>query len=135
MWLQVFTAPSARPFCRKIEDSGCKPGKPGYTMACPPYGLQLELSWVGLRSLKPLLLRSSLKTVVIRNKSYSGLEQPYNIVLQCGRSKSLSYFYNYYLFAIIRYLGFNPILQFMNNVVSYSDMIYSNTILLYLWVN
>ena len=47
---------------RKTGQASSTPGKPGYTMAGPPYGFQLELSWVGLRSLKPLLLCSDLKT-------------------------------------------------------------------------
>ena len=41
---------------RILGQAGSNPGKPGYTMASPPYGFQLELSPVGLRSLKPLLL-------------------------------------------------------------------------------
>ena len=50
----------------KTGQASCNPGKPGYTMAGPPYGFQLELSWVGLRSLKILLLRSDFKTVGLK---------------------------------------------------------------------
>ena len=56
-----FTTPSAWPLVRRLGQWGCKPGKPGYTMAGPPYGFQLEPLRVGLRSLKPLLLHFGLK--------------------------------------------------------------------------
>ena len=53
-------------FGKNIERDGYNPGKPGYTMDGPPYGFQLELSWVGSRILKPFLLRSAFKTAGLR---------------------------------------------------------------------
>ena len=61
-----FTNSKCAAFGKKTGVAGCNPGKPGYTMAGPPYGFQLELSWVGLRSLKPLLLRSDFKTACLK---------------------------------------------------------------------
>ena len=45
----------------KTEQASCNPGKPGYTMAGPPYGFQWNFRGLALRSLKPLLLSSSYK--------------------------------------------------------------------------
>ena len=56
-----FTNSKCAAFGKKTGAIGCNPSKPGYTMACPPYGFQLEPSMVSLRSLKPLLLHSGLK--------------------------------------------------------------------------
>ena len=60
--MQVFTNFKCAAFGKKTGAAGCNPVKPGYTMAGPPYGFQLEPSRVGLRSLQPLLLHSGLKT-------------------------------------------------------------------------
>ena len=39
-----FTNSKCAAFSKKTGAAGCNPGKPGYTMACPPYGIQLGTS-------------------------------------------------------------------------------------------